>query len=168
MATRAGRPTEHLRAEHDRIRHDASHLARVAAELSDWSAPDTPDELQRLRGFFYGWLLPHAQSEEAILYPLLDRVMGAEQSTRTMAADHTEIHERVDALTELITGIGQGPPTESETEALREHLYALWAIVQLHLKKEETILFPLLDEHLSATDVQTLEEKMRAFLGQAP
>lgn len=168
MSPSAPRATETLRAEHAHIRRDAAHLPRVAAGLAGWTAPDTPDQLQQVRGFLSGRLLPHAASEEAVLYPLLDKVMGAELSTATMVADHAEIRDRADALTALVTAVGQGPPSHGEAEALREHLYGLWAIVRLHLDKEEAILFSLLDERLSPADARTLERKLDEFSGHAP
>lgn len=168
MSPSTPRATERLRAEHASLRREAARLPRVAADISEWTAPDTPDQLQQIRGFLSSRLLPHAASEEAVLYPLLDKVMGAEQSTATMVADHAEIHERSDALAAVVAAVGQGPPSPAEAEALREHLYALWAIVRLHLDKEEKILFSLLDARLSSADVQTLEQKMAAFSGHAP
>jgi iron-sulfur cluster repair protein YtfE (RIC family) len=158
------RPTAALRAHHAVLRREASNLARVAGGLARWSTPDSPDQLTAIRGFLYGGLLPHAEAEDAILYPLMDKVLGAQQTTATMTADHQAIHKRSDALAELIVAIGAGPPTASETEALREHLYALWAIIDLHLDKEETILFVLLDQRLTATDVTTLRGKIESFL----
>lgn len=152
-----------LRAEHAVLRREVAHLARLASELSDWSVPDTPDQLQQIRGFFYSRLLPHTQAEEAVMYPMMDKVMGAEQFTITMVADHEAIHRRIDALTTLITTVGQGPPTPPEAEALREHLYALWAIVDLHFEKEESILFDLLDTRLTPADARTLKERTQAF-----
>lgn len=168
MSASEPRPTETLRAEHARLRRDAAHLPGVAADLAEWTAPDTPDQLQQVHGFLSAHLLPHAASEEAVLYPLLDKVMGADRSTATMVADHAEIHDRSDALVALITAVGQGPPSPAEAEALREHLYGLWAIVRLHLDKEEEILFSLLDERLSPADAQTLERKLAEFSGHAP
>lgn len=167
MSPSTPRATETLRSEHARLRRDAAHLPRVAADLADWTAPDTPDQLQHVRGFLIGHLLPHAASEEAVLYPLLDKVMGAEQATATMVADHAEIHERSDAVDALVVAVGQGPPSPAEAEALREHLYGLWAVVRLHFDKEEEILFPLLDDRLSPADVRTLERKLADFAGHA-
>lgn len=168
MSPSTPRATERLRAEHASLRREAAHLPRVAAALADWTAPDTPDQLRQVRSFLSAHLLPHAASEEAVLYPLLDTVMGADRATATMVADHAEIHERSDALAALVTTVGQGPPSAAEAEALREHLYGLWAVVRLHLDKEEEILFTLLDERLSPADARTLDRKLAEFAGQAP
>ncbi len=160
-----GRPTADLRARHAELRAGASQLAHVAAGLNEWSAPDTPDQLTEIRGFLSGRLLPYCEAEDAVLYPMMDKVMGAQPVTSTMTADHDAIRERFDGFTSVVTAIGVGPPTTAELEALREHLYALWAIIDLHLTKEERILFATLDERLSSADAKTLNEKMSVFGG---
>jgi iron-sulfur cluster repair protein YtfE (RIC family) len=163
MTTTSYPPTRPLRAEHATLQRGVADFARVAAEVSDWSVPDTPDRLRQMRGFLYGELLPHAEAEEGVLYPLLDKVMGAHGATSTMVADHREIHRHADALAGLIDAVGQGPPQSGELEALREHLYALWAIIRLHMEKEEKFLFSLLDSRLSDADTATLYEELAAF-----
>jgi iron-sulfur cluster repair protein YtfE (RIC family) len=158
-----GRPTAALRSEHAGLRRETAHLARVASAIGSWSTPDVPEQLTEIRGFLSARLLPHTRAEEAVLYPMMDKVMAAEQATATMVADHRVIHQRADALDELIGNVGSGPPTPAEAEALREHLYGLWAIVELHLDKEEEILFGMLDERLTPADTRTLMERMEAF-----
>lgn len=157
------RPTAGLRVHHAALRAGASQLARVAANLIPWSTPDITDQLTEIRGFLSAQLLPYMQAEDAIVYPMMDKVMGAEPVTSTMIADHDAIRERFDGMTSVVTAIGVGPPTDSELEALREHLYALWAIIDLHLLKEEKILFATLDERLSSADAHTLDDKMHSF-----
>jgi iron-sulfur cluster repair protein YtfE (RIC family) len=159
------RPTAVMRVEHASLRHEVSRLPRVAAGLGEWVSPGTPDQLAAIRQFLEEHLLPHARAEDGVLYPLLDTVMGAAQATATMTADHEEIRQRADGFGALVATIGAGPPTPPEAEALREHMYALWAIVDLHLDKEERILFAILDEQLTAADTRTLNERMEAFAG---
>ncbi len=158
MTTSPARATEELRSEHAGIRHGASALARVASQLGDWSSA-TPGRLHEVETFLTGELAPHAKAEESVLYPLVEKAI-APGSTITMVADHDVIRERVMAVAELIAKVGEGPPTPPELEALREHLYGLWAIVCLHLDKEEKVLFSLIDAKLSAADVRTLQEEL--------
>jgi iron-sulfur cluster repair protein YtfE (RIC family) len=154
-----GRPTDRMRAEHAKIRRQASGLAHAASSVGSWS-DDVRAELDGVRAFLAGLLVPHAAAEEAVLYPMMDKVMGVEQATATMAADHRAIQARATAVLDLIANVGAGPPTPPQAEAMREHLYGLWAIVDLHLDKEEEILFSILDERLTPADVRTLMEKL--------
>jgi iron-sulfur cluster repair protein YtfE (RIC family) len=157
------RPSETWRTEHAVLRHDAARLARLAGDLSDWSAANAAGQLQQVRAFLHGRLLAHAEAEEAVLYPMMDKLLGTEQFTIAMRADHDAISHRTDELTAVIAAVGQGPPTTAQLEALREHLYGLWAIVELHLEKEEQILFDLLDARLSPRDTRTLHEQTQAL-----
>jgi iron-sulfur cluster repair protein YtfE (RIC family) len=154
--TRASAP---WRVEHAGLRREAAGLARVASGLSAWSAATTPDELAVVRDFLHDRLLPHALAEETVVYPTLDELLGVEQFTIGMRADHDAIRRRADALTALVADVGRGPPTPAQAEALREHLYGLWAIIDLHLDKEERTLFDLLDARLTAADIRALHHR---------
>jgi hemerythrin-like domain-containing protein len=158
-------PSVGLKREHAELQRGVADLARAAAMVSNWSVPDGPDQLRQIRSFFYSRLLPHAEAEEAVLYPLLDKVMGASGATAGMVADHHAIHYRIDAIASLADQVDQGPPDDAQLEALREHLYGLWAIVRLHFEKEEQLLF-LLDERMSEADTRTLNEEMASFEGR--
>ena len=125
-----------LRGEHLELQRNVTDLARAAADLSDWSSPDTPDHLRRLRDVLCGQLLPHAEAEENVLHPFVDKVLGAQAMSATMVQDHRATHRHIDALAELAADAGTGPPTEAELEALHGHLYGLWAIVRLRMGKE--------------------------------
>ncbi len=161
-------PSAVLRTEHNEMQRGVADLARAAAQVSAWSVPEAPDQLRHVRGFLHTRLVPHMEAEEDVVYPLMESVMGARGATATMVADHREIHRRIDAVASLADMVGQGPPDDSEVEALREHLYGLWAILRLHLEKEEQLLFPLLDERLSPTDARTLRQEMAAVEGRRP
>lgn len=101
-----------LRGEHLEVQRNVTDLARAAADLSDWSSPDTPDHLRRLRDVLCGQLLPHAEAEENVLHPFVDKVLGAQAMTATMVQDHRATHRHIDALAELAADAGTGPPTE--------------------------------------------------------
>jgi len=153
------RASARWRLEHAGLRREAAQLARLASGLSAWSAPATPDALRRVRAFLHDRLLGHLRAEETVVYPAMDELLGVEQFTVSMRADHEAIRQRADALTAVIDDVGQGPPSTAQAEALREHLYGLWAIVDLHLDKEEQILFDLLDARLTPADVDALHQQ---------
>jgi hemerythrin-like domain-containing protein len=162
------RATEAWRAEHEALRRETAQLARLASGLSDWSVPDTPDELQRIRGFLQDRLLEHAEAEEKFLYPVMDELLGVEQFTASMRADHEAIRYRTEELAAVIAAVDQGSATTSQVEALREHLYGLWAIIEPHLDKEEQILFDLLDAQLTPVEVRSLHDQSPASTSRGP
>jgi iron-sulfur cluster repair protein YtfE (RIC family) len=167
MAESDTRASARWRVEHAGLRREAAGVARVAAGLSAWSAPTSPDELRVVGEFLHDRLLPHMQAEETVVYPALDELLGVEQFTVGMRADHDAIRHRADALIALIADVGQGPPTPPQAEALREHLYGLWAIVDLHLDKEERMLFDLLDARLTTADVEALHDRTGSLAAAA-
>jgi iron-sulfur cluster repair protein YtfE (RIC family) len=153
--------TEPLRHEHADLFPHLAELDIAAADLDSWR-DDTPNRLGQIVEFLRGHLVPHARAEEAALYPMVEEVMQAPGATDTMKADHVEIVRRIDELATTVAAIGSGPPTARQAEQLRAHLYGLSAILHLHFNKEELVLLPILDAHLSADDAERLFARMRA------
>lgn len=84
------RVTEPLRAEHAQLLPRLKSLpeAALAVEGSDDEAPAAVDTaLSFLRDF----LIPHAEAEDAALYPIVEQVMNAPGATATMSRDHLEV-----------------------------------------------------------------------------
>ena len=108
-------------------------------------------------------LVPHAHAEEAVLYPAVEAAMGAPGATATMRADHIEIVERIERLEATVDDVEERTwPDPSLTRRLVHELIGTWAIIDLHFRKEETVLLPVLDEALSADDASALFERMEA------
>jgi len=154
-------PTEPLRAEHRDLLPHVAGLRTVADSISRWDA-DTGAEIVGTVSFLRDHLVPHARAEEAVLYPTVERLQGAPGATATMVADHAEIVARIDVLEALGRSLSPRRPSEAEANELRAQLYGLWAIVALHFVKEEEVLLPTLDAHLSDADALALFERMGA------
>jgi hypothetical protein len=73
-----------------------------------------------------------------------------------MVADHREIVRRTD---ELAVSAAIGP---SAASTLRRQLYGLRAILDLHFEKEEGVLLPVLDAHLTPEQADRLFGEMSA------
>jgi iron-sulfur cluster repair protein YtfE (RIC family) len=156
------RRTEPLRDEHATLLPHIAELDAVAAGLDHWQA-DTAARLDSIVEFLRGHLVPHAQAEEAVLYPAVERVMGAPGATDTMKADHDEIVARIDRLAGATATVGTAPASPEQAEQLRAQLYGLSAILHLHFRKEEEVLLPVLDTHMSADDAHQMFAEMAAF-----
>jgi hypothetical protein len=59
------------------------------------------------------------------------------------------------------------PVSEADEQALRWILYGLYAIIKLHLTKEEEIYLPILETRLPASEVDGLVEAMEATVAEA-
>lgn len=147
--------TQPLRSEHAELRPHLDQLDTLAASLGRRDA-DTPARLAASIEFLQAHLLPHAHAEEAALYPVVEQALGAPGATATMVADHRDIARRIEALAATARDVDAGPPSAEQTESLRAQLYGLSAILQLHFAKEEEVLLPILDTHLSDDQARDL------------
>ena len=164
--------TDLLRSEHAELRPHLDRLDTIAATLthhgddivplvttaiaglgiSEWDTTGSRSKAWALAEvvgcveFLQHHLIPHARAEEAVLYPAVEKALGAQGVTAAMAADHREITRRIDAL--AATAAGDGEPSKDQVESLRRQLYGLSAILDLHFAREEELLLPLLDAHL--------------------
>lgn len=153
-------PTEPLRAEHRDLLPHLTGLDTTAERLAQLDAADARRELDDTVAFLRGHLVPHAGAEEEVLYPAVEVAMGAPGATDTMRADHTEIVARIDRLADTARSIEERWPDAELTRDLVHQLVGLSAILGLHFRKEEEVLLPVLDEHLSDDEASALFARM--------
>jgi iron-sulfur cluster repair protein YtfE (RIC family) len=148
--------TQPLRDEHRELLPELEILLE-AARAAD--SPALPALLAGTIEFLRGHLIPHAQAEEAALYPVVARLMGAPAATATMSRDHVEVVRLTGQLTEL-----QARWTGSAAAAFeaRRLLLGLYALLQVHFAKEEEIYLPLLDEKLPADEASAMFTAMES------
>src|SRR5688500_17531697 len=91
-------PTAAFRTEHQALLAHIDHLAALAREIPDLSEEERSATLARVLDFLRGTLIPHAQAEEAVLYPAWSRLVGFGDAAVPMIHDHEAIVERVDRL----------------------------------------------------------------------
>src|SRR5918994_6330630 len=137
--------TQPLRDEHKEL---IPHIEKIL-EVAD-SLPDAP--LEQLRTgvrdvyeFLAYHLIPHAQAEDAALYPAVQKALGSPDATRTMSRDHIEVAHYIAELAQL-----QQELTPQNFKALQRVLYGLYALVKVHFAKEEEVYLPILEERLTA------------------
>ena len=140
--------TEPLRREHRELRPHLGALRALADHIDDLPAHEIHRQLAEALAFLETELLPHAVAEDGALYPAVAAAMGAPAATATMTRDHLEIARLVEQLAYLAGRFHQ-EATKRLRRDVRRVLYALDAIVTLHLDKEEEIYLPLLDEFLT-------------------
>jgi len=84
------RVTEPLRSEHADLlpRLEALRKAAFAVEGPDDELPGAVDDAI---AFLRESLIPHAEAEDAVLFPNVEQVMNAPGATATMTRDHVEV-----------------------------------------------------------------------------
>jgi iron-sulfur cluster repair protein YtfE (RIC family) len=154
--------TQPLRDEHQELIPHIEQILKVADSLPDAPLEQIRDGIQEVYEFLAYHLIPHAQAEEAALYPAVQQVLGSPQATRTMSRDHVEVGRYVEELDELRQDL-----SPRNTKSLQRVLYGLYALVKVHFAKEEEVYLPILDERLSLDQAREMFESMEAAAGRA-
>lgn len=159
--------TQPLRDEHRELIPHIEAL-RAAADGVGVAPPDvTRASVAEAHDFLVHHLIPHAEAEDRALYPVVARVLGAPEATRTMSRDHVEVGALTQELGALRGQIASGAPTAAQERDLRRVLYGLYALVKVHFAKEEEVYLPILDERLPAGEAAKMFEAMGHAAGEA-
>lgn len=152
--------TRSLRTEHAELLPRVEMLRTVAESVDESPVEEVRRGLDEAIDFLTGHLIPHAEAEDRWLYPAVAGLLGAEGATATMSRDHVEVGRLTSELETLRDRIGHPVLWRTESRELHRVLYGLYAIVKLHFAKEEEIYLPLLEEHLTGTEADALQEAM--------
>lgn len=155
------RVTEPLRAEHRHLLPHVEQLAAAGDAVGGAPVAELQADVEAAYEFLTEHLIPHATAEDAVLYPVVDRLVGTRgdtHATDTMRRDHVEVVRLTERLGGLRDRLRDG--AGEEEDELRRVLYGLHAVVSLHFAKEEEVYLPLLDRELTAAEAQALFERM--------
>jgi len=155
-----GRITQPLRDEHRELLPHIEHLKTVADSLGEAPPDAARDAVGDCADFLADHLIPHAKAEDAALYPVVARLMGAPEATRTMQRDHVEVAALTGELLRLYDVLGRSEFGLHDVKDLQRVLYGLYALVKVHFAKEEEIYLPLLDERLSEAEAREMFERL--------
>ena len=125
-------------AEHDDLRRLADSL-RLAAEAIG-PTPAALPAVAALEARLRSDVLPHQQQEERLLYPAAAARLGGQDPMAPLIRMHSEIEtlvERVSTLLRLSEDAAEWPSSGPE---LRRALFALEALLRVHLAAEEEVL----------------------------
>ena len=140
--------TDPIRRDHADFRDHVDHVRLAARELPRLSLEERDVLVGRVLDFCQGTLVPHAEAEEHVLYPQVAELLGAPEATAPMIEDHELIRQYVSSLSAT---------NRDDIELLQELLYGLHALVSAHLRKEEKLYFPLLDERAGPQVTRALD-----------
>src|SRR5690606_22499948 len=135
-----------LRDEHQRLWPEVERLRALAERLGERDPQEFDHELTAVRQFLRDHLIPHLRAEEAVLYPAVAAAMGSPAATATMSRDHLEMDRLAQELGKLHQHLDADPA------GLQRVLYGLYALLAVHLAKEDEIYLPLLEQVLSAEE----------------
>lgn len=149
---------------HGRIRAVTAVAARLGSDaVAD--ADETTEAATRVSRYFSEALPHHEADEEESLRPRLrGRSADVDAALEAMTAQHHEMHEFVDALVEIASGIASEPSRRDDVEVRRrlvDVVTTLEGIWERHLDLEETVLFPAVTALDDATQA-SIRAEMRA------
>lgn len=156
----AGAPrTDALHKEHVEMLAGVEALGRTAKTLPLVSVEEREILLRDNLQFLNEVLLPHAEAEEAILYPQWAQLVGFDGAPALLIAEHHEVKDGIRLLQEI---------PRNEVDPLQRALYGLQAVITSHFHKEEEFVLPAFEEQRADLTEQMLEQFEAAHQYAAP
>jgi len=159
--------TQPLRDEHKELFPSVNRILRVADRIGEAPTAEIREGVGEVYEFLAYHLNPHAQAEEAALYPVVQKVLSSPEATRTMSRDHLEIGRYIEELEALTKNWGKASLTAEQRKALQRLLYGAYALIKVHFAKEEEIYLPILDQRLTPTSAQEMFQAMETAADKA-
>jgi iron-sulfur cluster repair protein YtfE (RIC family) len=135
-------------------------MLRAAAEAVEHGGWQALTQLDECVDFLLYRLIPHLRAHGEVLYPQVERAMGAPGATAAMSRDHEEIIRLTREIVTLRDTLA-GTPTRQERRALQRALYGLHAIAHLHLAKQEELYLPVIDSAMTKEEAERLFTRLR-------
>jgi iron-sulfur cluster repair protein YtfE (RIC family) len=152
--------TKPLRDEHKELFPFVERIREVADVIGEAQISEIQEGVEEVYDFLAYHLKPHAEAEEAALYPVVQKVFGSPDSTQTMSRDHVEIGRYIEELATLKEHLNDAAFTLERAQSLRRVLYGVYALVKLHFAKEEEVYLPILDQRLTPEAAKDMFEAM--------
>ena len=150
-----------LHVEHQLLLPYIEELRRTADDVGLIPVQELEVAIDACRIFLFDRLIPHAEVETEVMYPLVGRLMGNADVTATMTKDHDQVVELADELEALSKELQREKKLDDELAvSLRRVLYGLYTIIGLHFAKEEELYVPLLEQGLSPDEARVMFEKL--------
>jgi hemerythrin-like domain-containing protein len=159
--------TQPLRDAHAALQPYLEQL-RTTADAVGQAAPVVLRELvDAAHDFLAHHLVPHAQAEDAALYPVIGRLLGAPEATAVMSREHAVVARLTRELATLRPALTGSALRDDQAAALRRVLYGLYALVQTHFGNEEEVYLPLLEAGLTPAEAAATFAAMEAAAQRA-
>jgi iron-sulfur cluster repair protein YtfE (RIC family) len=158
--------TQPLRDEHKELFPHIESLKTAGMAVHAALSQASLNQIDQSYKFLTAHLLPHAQAEEAALYPVVQKVMGSPYATSTMSRDHVEVERLTRELAELRGQISTAEIGAKQANELKRVLYGLYTLVKVHFAKEEEVYLPLLDAKLTSEEARQMFEAMEVAAGE--
>jgi Hemerythrin HHE cation binding domain len=127
--------TQPLRDEHKELIPHIEQILKVANSIPDAPLEEVREGVKDVYEFLAYHLIPHAQAEDAALYPAVQKALGSPDATRTMSRDHVEVGRYIEEL----AGLSQEVSPQN-FKALQRILYGLYALSICPSSRRDSLL----------------------------
>ena len=139
-------PTQSFRDEHREVKEHLGHVAGWVGQLRTQPPAEQRRTAEQVVTFFEKHIRPHAEWEEAHLYPVIDRLAGTREPSRltsTMRYEHRVVGRWIDELRAELK-----KPTPDYV-AFSRRADNLLGLLGAHFEEEEQVLLPYADRQLT-------------------
>ena len=144
------RTTEPFREEHAAIKEHLRHMSRMIESIPGVAPEVRKQNMTKLVEALKGHILPHAEWEEKVLYPVIDQKTGSGKYTFTAAMRHE--HRIVERwIDQLASESEKGTP---DTTLFVRRADQLLGLILAHFEDEEEVLLPVLDESMTPEEFE--------------
>lgn len=140
-------------------------LMKAAAAVGRGDEGEAGAALAEALDFVEGTLLPASDAEEFTLFPTVDGVRGTVGSCDVLVHQHGEMRAMAGDLRRVVAAANEGGEASDYARYLEPLLYGLYALARAHLDAEDAVFLPLLDDHLSESQVNVLLENSERIAG---
>ena len=154
--------TQPLRDEHKELFPHVDRIRQVAELIGETSVAEIRCGVEEVYDFLANHLKPHAEAEDAALYPAVQKVLGSPDATKTMSRDHVEVGFYIEELASLRNSLAGEALTIVQIKSLQRVLYGVYGLVKVHFAKEEEVYLPILDQRLTPESAREMFEAMEA------
>jgi len=159
--------TQPLRDEHKELFPYVDRIRQVAELIGDAPITEIRRGVEDVYDFLANHLKPHAEAEDAALYPVVQNALGSPNATKTMSRDHVEVGHYIEELAVLKDSLTDKSLTPTYATALRRVLFGVYGLIKVHFAKEEEVYLPILEEYLTSETAQEMYEAMEAAAHEA-
>src|SRR5512141_2686181 len=108
--------TQPLREEHKELFPSVDRIRQVAELIGEATISEIRQGVEEVYDFLAYHLKPHAEAEDAALYPVVQKVLGSADATKTMSRDHVEVGRYIEELASLRESLNEVALTLEQTQ----------------------------------------------------
>lgn len=155
MSAAGNLPTDGFRQEHVEVRLHLDHVQKLVDAVAANAAPDPRAAMREAVDALSTHLIPHAQWEDRVLYPLIDEKAGTALHEGGVGNRFTAAprHEHVIVARWLAELRTLADAAQLDTASFARGANQLLGLVRAHFEVEEKILLPVLDQTMTREEV---------------